>query len=168
MSLSLAIRAGFRGSCPDQDKSKSSIRTSFENRLSGHLPCADRESPYFVQCWVKDVVVTCPLLDAYRRRRQTTEVEVVGVVAVNITYVEQFLPLNARSVSDFLIHTMRRFDIFICTFDWVFETLSPSCLPPLSLSLSVSHTHTHTHSLVTSFPFSKMNYIIYVYKSFQT
>ena len=77
VSMSLATRVAFRGSCPDQDNSKALIRRAFENRLVGQLPRADPESPYFVQCWVKDVVVTCPLLDAYRRRRQTTEVEVI-------------------------------------------------------------------------------------------
>ncbi|KAK7104740.1 uncharacterized protein [Littorina saxatilis] len=86
VEVSLATQVGYRGSCSNQETFKSSMKKAFTSRLSGHLPCADRESPFFVTCWVMDVVVTCPLLDiSRRRRRQTTEIYVIAIITANIT-----------------------------------------------------------------------------------
>ena len=87
LSISLAAQIGFHGYCSDDDSYQTSLKRMFESRLEGHLSCADRESPFFVQCWIDDVSVTCPSDDAYRKRRQTVETEVVVVILANITYV---------------------------------------------------------------------------------
>ncbi|KAL8590073.1 hypothetical protein ACOMHN_034304 [Nucella lapillus] len=85
VGLTLASRIGFHGDCPKNATFKTSLSRALENRIKGHMPCADRESPFFVRCWVKDVVVTCPRLDVYRKRRQTTQMELVAVIAANNT-----------------------------------------------------------------------------------
>ncbi|KAK7502686.1 hypothetical protein BaRGS_00005936 [Batillaria attramentaria] len=87
--LSLATLLGFNGYCPVEniEDFKSSVWSALTGKVAGQLPCDIRESRHFTACHVSTVVVTCPVPDAYRRRRRQAPVTAVTLV-VSANYSE--------------------------------------------------------------------------------
>ncbi|XP_076441638.1 uncharacterized protein LOC143280823 [Babylonia areolata] len=88
VGMSLIIQTGFHGDCSRKNDTvlQTSVGKAFDAGIQSHLPCADRESPFFVSCWLNHVMVMCPPhAGGDRKRRQTARIKVVAFIAANIT-----------------------------------------------------------------------------------